>query len=60
MVDRRCHLTLTPKQAEDLYWWMESDDCPHWWETPLSAIQPAIRAYIRYEAPWTVPAEPEP
>lgn len=57
VVDERCHLKLTPEQAQALYDWMESDDCPNWWETPLAAIHAEIGSYLRYEAPWTVPAK---
>jgi hypothetical protein len=45
--DERCHVVLTADQAEALYQWMESDECPAYWESPLAPVQQQVSAWRR-------------
>lgn len=36
-------LLLTPTEARELYDYLEGDDCPNYWETPLNPAHRELR-----------------
>lgn len=48
---RTLAITLTDEEAVALYHYLESDECPNWWETPLAPLHRPVRDWHRYESP---------
>ena len=41
-------IRLSADEADALYWFLESEECPEHWETPLAPLHQPVRMYVRY------------
>lgn len=44
-------LRLTQAEADALYFWTQSHDCPNYWETPLDPVGRALARWFREGSP---------